>query len=446
MKHPNAPGDWYFSARVNRWVDRSSGDVRQALPDGTVVNTKTGQVEPATGSKGTVASRNFSAAVPTYATDFAGNAGKATKAPPARGDVGPATSRPSQPSMADIINALLGSTGKGGPTPGTLPLTLAAQGLTPATADMFNSAGEFAGQVEALRRQLGISKGSMQAALKNLNDWYGQVSAAQQTAGARDAAIGKAGVDSLNQAAQAIVSSLGGSANPAAAVVGEGGAQNVGTLQALSSAQDQYNSDIGPILQLAKAGALSDRQAQGQQEQAQLMAQIAAAQGQQAAAAAADRLGLLQYNNQLAGQRFSNQMALRQYNAGVQQQADQAAQSAQVIKLAMALYGGGANVNLKGFGLTHPKPSAAAKPPATAAVDPSKLVGSVITTLGGDPTTRRLPKGLTQQQIVTSIGSTMQAAKIPKTDPRYSRLGYLVLSGLRDYNGNPIPAAKGWFS
>ena len=226
--------------------------------------------------------------------------------------------------------SLLGPGGNGDIYNGNLvPLSLAQTGrLDPSSADAIAGA-QYDQAIADLQRQQHQQPRQAAQDLADITNWYAQVMGAQTNAANQDAAMSAAAVPSLSNADAAIVASLGGSANQGAGTVAQQQTNDVGTLQALGNNEAQYNSDVMPILQLAKAGAMSNEQA----KQMALAAQIAGsiqdqmhARGQAQAAALADiqkfnigeadtqrqqALGIRQYNNQLRQQGFSNKLALQ---------------------------------------------------------------------------------------------------------------------------------------
>lgn len=171
-------------------------------------------------------------------------------------------------------------------------------------------------------------------------NWYSQVLGSQETARGRDAAIGKAATGSVQDAAQAIISSLGGSANEGAGMVGAAGEAAVGTLGALGAAQDQYNADIRPLLQAEKAGSLSRERALGSNRIHDLAVKLASARGQKGQAQAAKQFEIQQANNQVLDNRLQARLGIMQANNATRQQRFNNAFGVEQAKVAAAVSGG----------------------------------------------------------------------------------------------------------
>ncbi|MCZ2109506.1 MAG: hypothetical protein LC118_08055 [Dehalococcoidia bacterium] len=155
---------------------------------------------------------------------------------------------------------------------------------------------------------------------KDVGGWYQQVLNSLRTAGKRDTAATKAGVDSIGEATKAIVGSLGGEANQGSALVGASGADAVGTLAALGAVQDQYNADLAPLLQSEKAGALSRVEAAGTSRLHDLALKLAQAKGQRGQAKGAARLQIQGENNQILDNRNKTLIDILNANNGLAQQ------------------------------------------------------------------------------------------------------------------------------
>lgn len=155
---------------------------------------------------------------------------------------------------------------------------------------------------------------------RDVGGWYQQVLDSLRVAGGRDKAAQQAGVDSVGEATKAIVSSLGGEANQGSALVGASGADAVGTLAALGTAQDQYNADLAPLLQSEKAGALSRVEAAGTSRLHDLALKLAQAKGQRGQAEGAARLQIQGENNQILDNRNKTLIDILNANNGLAQQ------------------------------------------------------------------------------------------------------------------------------
>lgn len=164
--------------------------------------------------------------------------------------------------------------------------------------------------------QLGLDNQHAQDAqsLADIANWYGQVQGEQKTAAGRDAAIGSGSVDHLKNAVASIVQSLGGGANGGAAEVGAAGADKVGLLSALAQNQDEYNSDIAPLLAQESAGAKSRQAAINSQADQKAQSALTDLLGQRGNAVASNLMQIIQANNATKQQGFQNKLALEQAN------------------------------------------------------------------------------------------------------------------------------------
>jgi hypothetical protein len=166
--------------------------------------------------------------------------------------------------------------------------------------------------------------------LADIRNWFGQVLGAQKTATDRSQAATAAGTASVQDATKSIIASLGGSANESAGAIGAAGAEAVGTLGALGAVQDQYNSDIRPLLQ-GEAAAASTRERNLQRTAEQdLQNELVNLRGQRGQAASQALMGIKQYNAGLdqartqgllsvAGQNNSLASARAQTGIGIRQ-------------------------------------------------------------------------------------------------------------------------------
>ena len=226
-----------------------------------------------------------------------------------------------------------------GPVPPTGVVTLAAPGAgagpayaplrpgqVPQGAQMFDPG--FADQMAAAydpmisnlqrNREAALRAAEMNA--QETRGWYDQVVGSLGKAAGRDKQINSAARESMTDATQAILSSLGGVANEGAGVVGAAGTEAVGTIAALGSAQEQYNEDLAPLLQGEGAGMATRVRSQGSKNAAELASRLAEAQGQRGGARAEAMLQIAQMNNDIRNGRADRSMQLRQYNDQLAQQ------------------------------------------------------------------------------------------------------------------------------
>lgn len=153
----------------------------------------------------------------------------------------------------------------------------------------------------------------------DIGHWFSQVLGSLKTAGGRDTAATKAGVGSVNDATAAILASIGGAANQGSSTVGAAGADAAGTLQALGTAEDQYNNDLAPLLQAEGAGDKSRNQAQTNQSLADLRNKVIDLQGERGKTKAAGEMDATQQNNALRAAQFDRLMAIRGQNNAARQ-------------------------------------------------------------------------------------------------------------------------------
>lgn len=165
--------------------------------------------------------------------------------------------------------------------------------------------------IAALRSELGRMEGFDPEG--KIAPLFGAALKALETAALRDKEINAAGQGSMQQATEAILSSIGGADNLGSGVVGAAGAESLGTLKALGTVQEQFNADMVPVIESEKAraiaGARSRSGAQAQDVRLQL-AQLLADQGRTRGEGLMD---IRRYNNDLRNQQVDRRFALRQY-------------------------------------------------------------------------------------------------------------------------------------
>lgn len=188
-----------------------------------------------------------------------------------------------------------------------------AQLIDPAQVrNLVNSSYDPAIQSAQTAADRGAQQG--QQNLADIKSWYGQALTAQQTAATRDSAINTAAVKSVGDSNQAILASLGGTANEGASSVAQAGQANQGTLAALGATQDQYNQDVQPLMK-AEAASQGTREAAYQSQLAADAAQrIQDAMSAKSQATNQGLFDLSQYNNQIRDTRASRGLDIAQYN------------------------------------------------------------------------------------------------------------------------------------
>jgi hypothetical protein len=183
-----------------------------------------------------------------------------------------------------------------------------------------NQAGlAYDSQINEANRSIGSTQSQGEQNQADIGHWFDQVLGSLKTAGGRDSAATKAGVGSVNDATAAILASLGGQANSGSSTVGAAGADAAGTLQALGTAEDQYNSDLAPLLQAEGAGDKARNQAQTNQSLEALRNKVIDLQGDRGKAKAAGEMDAQQQNNALRSAQFDRLMAIRGQNNAARQ-------------------------------------------------------------------------------------------------------------------------------
>jgi len=225
--------------------------------------------------------------------------------------------------------------GRGGVTPLDPSIANLGSPAETSTSDIAKYAEALAGQqydaaIGDAQNALSKNPGQTAQNLRNIGDWYNQVLGALGTATTRDAEINKAATGSIGDATQAILASLGGSANEGSGLVGAAGAQAQGTLGALGATQEQYNSDLAPILQNESASARTReqaRQSQAAQELTRQLMQLRQQKGQAQASTTFEQnqtskddsfkraMDIAAYNNDVAQRAHDNRLA--DYGAAV---------------------------------------------------------------------------------------------------------------------------------
>lgn len=185
-------------------------------------------------------------------------------------------------------------------------------------------------QPQINEQQLLVNRDPTQAAqnLKDVTDWYNQVTGAQQAAGQADTTATNQGVDATNAATKALIASLGGSANQGSGDVATAGQNAANTLQAIGNSQAGLDNELAPILaaqaaqqkqnqaNLDTAKQQADQQVlqnlQGQEGNAETSAQmqLQAANNSLDQARQGALQNILEYNNSLGQQKYQNQLGM----------------------------------------------------------------------------------------------------------------------------------------
>lgn len=244
----------------------------------------------------------------------------------------------------DASAAMSGGNGQGGQAVNVGPATQAikfATGSKIPTADaQFGQEFDVNKTAQALaqeqfqpqinEQQLLVNRDPAQSAqnLKDVTDWYNQVTNAQQAAGQADQTGTQQGVDATNAATKALIASLGGGANQGSGEVAAAGQNGANTLQAIGASQAGLDNELAPIL-AAQAAQQKTNQAnldqtklsndqqmlqslQGQEGNAETGAQMQLQSANNSLDSARNQalMNILQYNNSLGQQKFQNQLGM----------------------------------------------------------------------------------------------------------------------------------------
>ncbi len=168
-----------------------------------------------------------------------------------------------------------------------------------------------------------------QQAINDLTHWFGQVSELNTRAGQRSGQIAEDVAGRQDQAVQGLMAALGGGANDANAQLAQLQANDGGYQRVLGGIQEQYHSDMDPILAEAGANAKEREQRLNLTQMQDYQLQLADLLGQRGQAKAANQMEVDKYNNELAQQWFQNKLAklnaaLGAQAAGVDMQVKQA--------------------------------------------------------------------------------------------------------------------------
>lgn len=201
--------------------------------------------------------------------------------------------------------------------------SMANQGGSPmdpnAAADQ--AAAQYQAALAAAQQQLGQNRADRTQHLADIANWYGQVLSSKDTAQGRNKEASAQGVQSVRDATNAIVASLGGAANQGSPLVAASGNNDANTQQALGTAEDQFQTDLTPILQSEKSGQQVSEGSRMDRLAADIQSQMMDLQGQQAAARAQAIDQANQYNSGLQQDNLANLMKIREYNNNLDQQA-----------------------------------------------------------------------------------------------------------------------------
>jgi hypothetical protein len=307
---------------------------------------------------------------------------------------------------------------------------------------------------QALSRQIGANPKQEAQNQADISQWYGldpkgagyklSVLGRLAQAKAQDAQATTAVQGNMGDLAKSLAGSIGGAANDGSGSVLAAGQNSAGTVAALGQAQSDYASNMDPLLRAEAVGAASREKASNSQTLADLADKLAAAQGQAKADRAGGVMGATDKNNALAQQRFANQGNLLSTLAQMQaadptapgNQLATAKTQAQINEInAQTARARAAALHLVNGASTSPKLTKANLG------DLAQQIGGI----AGIGLDHRLPEGMSIGGVAHLVGTTLQSAGIPKSDPRYQRIAQTIMGSFLDPNGNPLNVPAGWF-
>jgi hypothetical protein len=306
---------------------------------------------------------------------------------------------------------------------------------------------------QALARQIGANPKQEAQNQADISQWYGldpkgagyKLSVlgrlAQAKAGDAQAATDIGG--NMGDLAKSLAGSIGGAANDGSGSVLAAGQNSAGTVAALGQAQSDYESNMDPLLRAEAVGAASREKGSNSQALLDLQDKLAAARGQAQADRAGGVMGATDKNNALAQQRFANQGNLLSTLA--QMQAADPNSTANTLSTAKT------KAQINEINAQTAKAKAAAMHLVNGSSTPKQTKASLgdltaqIGGIAGIGADHRLPPGMSIGGVAHLVGTTLQSAGIPKSDPRYQRIAQTIMGSFLDPNGNPLNVPPGWF-
>jgi hypothetical protein len=387
-------------------------------------------------------------------------------------DLGQPISLASKNGVPTAIGALLNSM--------TAPLSLTGDQLAAAQYDPI---------ISGLQTQQQVQGRQAAQNMADIQNWYGQVVKAAQSAQSADAAAGAALPGAIENISKDLAASIGGSANPGAGSVLASGTNDAAFAQSINASQSKYDNLIPALLQEDQAATSQREQGMNQQAALALAMQLAQAQGQKAALALTtnqsieqqnkqleaqklqEMLGIKQYNNQLLGQRANTKLAIAQMleaapSLGLKSALTQAdiakiysgiQHQTVTDKLNWAKYLSQSGLNSareKYYGLQGMKIVNGILTARTGGGKPVKVnlstLGNAVAGKFGVGKDFRIPaatwnSGNAGQLIATTIGSYLQSAGLTKGSNEYRRLAAELYSSFKDPLGRPLRPGAGWW-
>lgn len=258
-----------------------------------------------------------------------------------------AQTKPRAASQATGLAGLLANLGL------PIPEEWASKGASPFSDAMADEiAGlEYDSMLAGLERALADNEAQTRQNVHDVNTWFGQVLGHQAKAAERDRAMNVAGQESMEEASKRILSSIGGSANEGAGVVGAAGVEAVGALKSLGQAQEEFNEDIRPLLELEKSGEAAKQLSLGADRNAEIAAAIADARREKGQRKSTALFDIQRLNNEIEQGRIDRLIQIRQANNALGQQGFQNQLALSELDLAAA----GLDVDVAQLGLSQAK-------------------------------------------------------------------------------------------
>lgn len=222
----------------------------------------------------------------------------------------------------------LGAGVPGSTSPSLLPTSLASAGasllptsLAKGGAQLFSPtlAATLAGTqynqaITDAQQNLAMTQSGADQALANVGQWWSSILGGQKQAQQNTQAIDQSVSHDEAGNNASLLASLGGSANPGAAGVGEEATADQGTLSALNANNQQYEANMSPILQLGAAGAKTAQQNQNTANIAAAMKSVNDNIAAKGATQAQDAYQIAQDNNTIRDNQQSRLLQIMQGN------------------------------------------------------------------------------------------------------------------------------------
>lgn len=372
---------------------------------------------------------------------------------PTAGSDGHATAKVVAPSARATAAVDKGTTPYPGMNANTytpIPESMAKQGsslIDPKFAQTMAGA-QYDPQINLTKLQQGEQTRDDSQHLTDIQSWYKQVMDSLSGAKTADKNLGADASSTITNATQGLLSSLGGSANASSGALAATGSSEAATQSEMGQAQNQYLSNMTPILASQGADAKDRQSAMDSQKATALQQQLLSLQGQRGQSVANNLMSILQSNNSTKKDQLSNLLAIKNANnTGAQQNFGnqlslQELQQAQVLGNAEANY-----YKQSGVGAT--AAANAGKTWATATTQQkAALLQTAMGTAGLNASTGVLagtPAHAMQaaQQYLASIGYT--SALGPQYGPAYSPIHQglaAILSGAAARSAAAAAATK----